>query len=294
MKILVTGKNGQLGKSFQKLVNDRKNYDLAHFDYFFVGRNELDLSSTDSIHLFFKKNRFDIIINCAAYTKVDEAENNEVKANLVNNIALFEIAKIAKNKMRLIHISTDYVYDGEKAGPYSETDPTSPINIYGKTKLAGEKSILSQMNLNALIFRSGWIYSENGNNFVDTIINLAKENTHLKIVSDQIGSPTYANDLAETILKIIYDENFNDSDFSSKVFNYSNSGGCSWYDFAKEIIKVSKINCTIEPIKTQDYPLPANRPKYSILSKKKIKKEYDLEIKHWKDSLKICLENLEN
>jgi dTDP-4-dehydrorhamnose reductase len=295
MRILVTGKNGQLGRTFQKLVSDKKNNDYTDFQCVFAGRDELDFSLKDSIISYFKNNYFDVLINCAAYTKVDEAEDNEEKANLINNSALLEIAKIAnKNNMRIIHISSDYVFDGAKNKPYSEKNIASPLNIYGKTKLAGEKAILSLMNLNAVIIRSGWIYSDYGNNFVDTILKLAKENTYLKIVSDQIGSPTYANDLAETILKIIDDKNFNQNDFSSKIFNYSNLGGCSWYDFAKEIVSVSKINCKITPIKTQDYPLPAIRPKYSILSKKKIIKEFEIDIKHWKESLKVCLENLSN
>ena len=291
MLILVTGSNGQLGKSIKSLVEEN----LLQHTFTFITKNELNFLDIKNIHNYFKTHNYDLIINCAAYTQVDKAESDEKKANLINNLALEVISNIAiKKNIKLIHISTDFVFNGLKQQKYTESDTPSPLNIYGKTKLAGENVILKIMRKNAIILRTSWVYSEYGNNFVETIINLAKENTHLNIVSDQIGSPTYANDLAKTILKIINDENFNDIDFSSKVFNYSTSGGCSWYDFAKEIIKVSKINCKIEPIKTQDYPLPAKRPKFSILSKKKIKKEYDLEIKHWKDSLKICLENLEN
>ena len=176
--------------------------------------------------------------------------------------------------------------------PYTEDDKASPINIYGETKLAGELAIISAMPFNSIIIRTGWVYSEFGNNFVKTILNLASKNNALDIVSDQIGTPTYAYDLAYSILHIISTKHFLENEKPTAIFHYSNEGKASWYEFAKEVISISGINCNLNPIKTEDYPLPAERPKYSILSKKKISQEYSLNIDHWKDALKACLQNL--
>ena len=209
MRILVTGKNGQLGRSIQKIVDtdskidNNQNYD----DFIFVGREDLDLSSESSITHYFDNNKFDIIINCAAYTAVDKAEEEQDLANQVNHLAVKQIAQIAKNQQaRLIHISTDYVFDGESEKPYIETDETSPINVYGRTKLAGEQALQEVMPTDALIIRTSWVYSEFGNNFVKTMLRLGRERDELSVVSDQIGSPTYATDLANVILKIIDDK----------------------------------------------------------------------------------------
>jgi len=293
MKILVTGKNGQLGQSIKRLLDEKCFANLSSFSFIFTSREELNLESLESIQSYFVRNDIDIIINCAAYTKVDQAEEDKNQANLINHNAVRELAKISKkNKIKLIHISTDFVFNGHKREPYTEDDKTSPINIYGETKLAGELAIISTMPFNSLIIRTGWVYSEFGNNFVKTILNLATKSNTLDIVSDQIGTPTYAYDLAYSILHIVSSEKFLQNEKPTAIFHYSNEGKSSWYEFAKEIISIAGINCHINPIKTEDYPLPAKRPKYSILSKKKISQEYALNIHHWKDALKACLQNL--
>jgi len=293
MRILVTGKNGQVGQSIQNIVNKTSNTNMKNYQFVFVGRDELDLSKVSSIEAYFEKNKFDVAINCAAYTNVEQAEGDEYDASLINHLAVKEIATIAKNKnMKLIHISTDFVFDGNKSKPYIETDTTSPINIYGKTKLAGEFSAISIMKFNAVVFRSSWIYSEFGNNFVDTIIRNATLKGQLQIISDQFGTPTYANDLAQTIINILAEDKFNMPEMPSEIYHYSNEGECSWFDFAKEIVDILQIDCNLSPITSDDYPQLAKRPKYSVLSKKKISEEFDLNINYWKDSLKSCLQNL--
>ena len=293
MKILVTGKNGQLGQSIKRLLDEKCFANLSSFSFIFTGREELNLENLESIQSYFVRNDIDIIINCAAYTKVDQAEEDQNQANLINHNAVRELAKISKkNKIKLIHISTDFVFNGHKREPYTEDDKTSPINIYGETKLAGELAIISAMPFNSIIIRTGWVYSEFGNNFVKTILNLATKSNTLDIVSDQIGTPTYAYDLAHSILNIVSSEKFLQNEKPTAIFHYSNEGKSSWYEFAKEVISISGINCHLNPINTHDYPLPAKRPKYSILSKKKISQEYALSIPHWKNALKDCLKNL--
>jgi len=293
MRILVTGKNGQVGQSIQNIVNKTSNTNLNNYEFVFVGRDELDLSKAGSIQAYFEKNKFDVAINCAAYTNVEQAEVDENDASLINHLAVKEIATIAKNKnMKLIHISTDFVFDGNKSKPYIETDTTSPINIYGKTKLAGEFSAISIMKFNAVVLRSSWIYSEFGNNFVDTIIKNATLKGQLDIISDQFGTPTYANDLAQLIINILAKDKFNMPEMLSEIYHYSNEGECTWFDFAKEIVDILQIDCNLCPITSDDYPQLAKRPKYSVLSKKKISEEFDLNINDWKDSLNHCLKNL--
>ena len=293
MRILVIGKNGQVGQSIQNIVNKTSNTNLKNYQFVFVGRDELDLSKVSSIEAYFEKNKFDVAINCAAYTNVEQAEGDEYYVRLINHLAVKEIATIAKNKnMKLIQISTDFVFDGNKSKPYIETGTTSPINIYGKTKLAGEFSAISIMKFNAVVFRSSWIYSEFGNNFVDTIIRNATLKGQLQIISDQFGTPTYANDLAQTIINILAKDKFKMPKMPSEIYHYSNEGECSWFDFAKEIVDILQIDCTLSPITSDDYPQLAKRPKYSVLSKKKISEEFDLSINDWKDSLKQCLNNL--
>jgi len=293
MRVLVTGKNGQLGQSIKKIVDEKKITNLSNYNFTFIGREELNLEYIDSIRSYFDVNEFNIIINCAAYTKVDKAEENQKQANLINHTAVKELAKIAKTKnIKLIHISTDFVFNGLNKKPYTENDVTSPLNIYGETKLAGEKALMSISKSDSLIIRTGWLYSEFGNNFVKTILNLAKKNDALDIVSDQFGTPTYAYDLAFLILYIITTDKFLENNKSSEILHYSNEGKSSWYDFAKEIIGISKMSCQLNPIGAKDYPLAAKRPNYSILSSKKVSEEYDVSIKHWKEALKICLKNL--
>ena len=285
MRVLVIGKNGQVGQSIRNIVNKINRDNLKNYDFIFVGRDELDLSKSENIQAYFEKNKFDVAINCAAYTNVEKAEVNVYDAKLINHLAVKEIATIAKkNNMKLIHISTDFVFDGDKSQPYIESDTASPRNIYGKTKLSGEIAAISIMKFNAIIFRSSWIYSEYGNNFVDTIIKNATLKAKLDIISDQFGTPTYANDLAQTIINILAEDKFNMPEMPSEIYHYSNEGECSWFDFAKEIVDTLQIDCNLSPITSDDYPQLAKRPKYSVLSKKKISEEFDLNINYWKDA----------
>jgi dTDP-4-dehydrorhamnose reductase len=290
MRILVTGKNGQLGKSINKIVNvsDGKNNYQQDNEFIFAGREELDLSSKGSIsHYFDSNDRFDVIINCAAYTAVDKAEEEQELANQVNHLAVKQLAQIAKSQdSKLIHISTDYVFDGKNDKPYTETDETNPINVYGKTKLAGEKTLQEIMPTNAMIIRTSWVYSEYGNNFVKTMLRLGKERNELNVVSDQIGSPTYAADLAETILTIINNKIYHNKEQSTEIYHYSNKGEISWYDFSKEIFKLARIDCKVSPITTKQYPTPARRPRNSPLDNNKIMQFFNINVSFWKDSLK--------
>jgi len=292
MRILVTGKNGQLGQSINKIVNTgngKNNYQQDN-EFIFVGREELDLSKKESIASYFDNNNFDVIINCGAYTAVDRAEEEQNLTNQVNHLAIKQLARIAKEqKAKLIHISTDYVFDGTGSKPYKETDKTNPINVYGKTKLAGEKALQEIMPTNAMIIRTSWVYSEYGNNFVKTMLRLGKERDEINVVSDQIGSPTYATDLAKAILKIIDNRDYQDKDRATEIYHHSNKGEISWYDFAKEIFKLAKIDCKVSPITTEQYPTPAKRPRNTLMSKDKIIEEFSLEILDWKKSLETCI-----
>jgi len=293
MRILVTGKNGQLGRSIHKLVNTDTEIDnnQSSNEFIFVGREELDLGSKSGIsHYFDNNDKFDIIINCAAYTQVDKAEQEVELANQINHLAVKQLASITNEQQaRLIHISTDYVFDGESDKPYIETDKTNPINVYGKTKLAGEKALQEIMPTNAMIIRTSWVYSEYGNNFVKTMLRLGKERDEINVVSDQIGSPTYATDLAKAILKIIDNRDYQDKDRATEIYHHSNKGEISWYDFTKEIFKLAKIDCKVSPITTEQYPTPAKRPRNTLMSKDKIIEEFSLEILDWKKSLETCI-----
>jgi len=293
MRILVTGKNGQLGRSIQNIVNtDTKiGNNQSPNDFIFVGREELDLSSESSIsHYFGNNDKFDLIINCAAYTQVDRAEQEAELANQINHLAVKQLASIASNQQsRLIHISTDYVFDGESNKLYLETDTPNPINIYSRTKLAGEKALQSVMPMNALVIRASWLYSEYGNNFVSTMLKLGKEQDELSVINDQMGSPTYAADLADAILEIIKHKKFRDVAQTTQIYNYSNEGEISWYEFAKEIFKIEKIDCKVNSITTQQYPTPAKRPRNTLMKKDKIVKVFNIKISNWKSSLSSCM-----
>jgi dTDP-4-dehydrorhamnose reductase len=286
MRILVTGKNGQLGKSIHKIVTNNEQTD----DFVFVGREELDLSNENNIARYFENNVFDTIINCAAYTAVDKAEEELELANQVNHIAVSQLAQIAKNQQaKLIHISTDYVFDGESDKSYTETDITNPINIYGKTKLAGEKVLQGIMSTDAIIIRTSWVYSEYGNNFVKAMLRLGQERDELSVVSDQIGSPTYATNLAGVILKIIANKDYQDKSQLTEIYHYSNEGEISWYDFAQEIFKLAKIDCKVNPITTEQYPTPAKRPKNTLMNKNKMIMTFGTGIFDWKEPLNTCI-----
>jgi len=286
MKILVTGKNGQLGKSIRKIITNNEQTD----EFVFTGREELDFSSTDSIASYFNHNNFDIIINCAAHTAVDKAEEEAVLANQINHLAVAQLAQISEiQQAKLIHVSTDYVFDGEGGKHYTETDETNPINVYGRTKLAGEKALQEIMPTDAIIIRTSWVYSEYGNNFVKTMLRLGKQRDELSVVGDQIGSPTYATDLANAILGTIQNKAFKEVGQETQVYHYSNAGELSWYEFAKEIFELSGIQCSVSPITTEQYPTPAKRPKNTLMNKDKIAETFSVNIPDWKESLNTCM-----
>ena len=289
MKILVTGKNGQLGKSIHKIVTSNE----KNSEFVFVGREALDLSSQDSIINFFNNNSFDIIINCAAYTAVDKAEKEVELANYINHLAISKIAEISnKQKIKLIHISTDFIFDGVSEKAYLESDDPSPLNIYGKSKLEGEVAVCAAMQKNAIIIRTSWLYSEYSNNFVNTILRKAQKFDELSVVSDQFSSPTNASDLAKVIIQIINHKKFRNHDQLTQIYHYSSYGVCSWFEFAREILELANIDCQVNPIETKDYLTAAKRPKYSFLNTDKIVKGFGLEIPFWKDSLKASIDNL--
>tara|TARA_B100000927_G_scaffold239451_1_gene200550 strand:- start:329 stop:1204 length:876 start_codon:yes stop_codon:yes gene_type:complete len=288
MKILVTGKDGQLGSAIYKKV---KNKSQKH-NFIFVGKDELNLANKESVHRYFEKNIYDLIINCAAYTSVDKAEAEPEIADAVNNFGVKHIAKFAKiNNSKLIHISTDYVFDGASKNSYKEDHQTSPINVYGKSKLDGEKAIQNEMELDSIIIRTSWVYSEYGKNFVKTILNLAKEKKQIDVINDQFGSPTNVHDLARAIFKIIENIEIIDSPIPSEIYHFSNEGTVSWYEFAKEIINIKNINCIVNPVSTQRFKTAALRPANSSMDISKIKKKYDIDSVFWHDSLKVFLEN---
>ena len=293
MRILVTGKNGQLGRSIQKIVSADTKIDnnQSTNDFIFVGREILDLNSESNIsHYFSNNNKFDIIINCAAYTQVDSAEQEAELANQINHLAVKQLASIASNqRAKLLHISTDYVFDGESNKPYTETDTLNPINVYGRTKLAGEKALQALMPINAIIIRTSWLYSEYGNNFVSTMLKLGKEQDELSVVNDQMGSPTYAADLADAILEIIKHKKFTDLGQTMQIYHYSSEGEISWYEFTKEIFKIKRIKCKVNSITSQQYPATTKKPKNSLMSQDKIFEVFNIKISKWKSSLNTCM-----
>ena len=281
--ILVTGSMGQLGSEIKELSS---NY---NYNFFFTTRDDIDITSKDSIKEFCQTNSINVIINCAAYTAVDKAQSDIENADLVNRKAVKKLSIIAKElDIKLIHISTDYVFDGKNFKPYVEEFQTNPQSIYGKTKLDGENELRDINPLNSIIIRTSWVYSYYGNNFVKTMLRLGKEKEELGVIFDQVGTPTYAKDLAITILNIVPQiENS-----KVEIYNYSNEGVLSWYDFAKEIMKMAKLNCKVKAIETYQYPTPAKRPHFSLLNKSKIKSKFNLEIPYWKDGLDDCLKRL--
>ena len=281
--ILVTGSMGQLGSEIRELASKYS------YNFFFTDRNNIDITSKNSIRNFCQTNSINVIINCAAYTAVDKAESDMENADLVNRKAVKKLSIVAKElNIKLIHISTDYVFDGKNFKPYVEEFQTNPQSVYGKTKLDGENEIRDINPLNSIIIRTSWVYSYYGNNFVKTMLRLGKEKEELGVIFDQVGTPTYAKDLAITILDIVPQiENS-----KVEIYNYSNEGVLSWYDFAKEIMKMAKLNCKINPIETYQYPTPAKRPHFSLLNKNKIKSTFNIEIPYWKDGLDDCLRRL--
>ncbi|MCB8994831.1 MAG: dTDP-4-dehydrorhamnose reductase [Bacteroidales bacterium] len=286
-KILVCGANGQLGSSLKDLSGKFVDF---HFD--FTDIDELDLTDSVSLESYIARTLPDYIINCAAYTSVDKAEAEPEKAFLLNAEVVNNLYKAAvKSDSKLIHISTDYVFNGRNYRPYTESDLPDPDSVYGLSKLKGE-SYLSDIK-NSMIIRTSWLYSKFGNNFLKTILRLCSEREEIRIVFDQVGTPTWAGDLAEALLEIVEKTGKSGSDFKGGIYHYSNEGVASWYDFAKEIIDIRNTGTKIMPIETRDYPLPAPRPPFSVLNKGKIRNSFGIAIPNWKDSLHICLSQID-
>lgn len=287
--VLVTGETGQLARSIKLIAEDYPDYTFT-----FTSREQLDFSQPATLSSYFETKHFDIIINCAAYTAVDKAEDDIELANKVNSDAVRVLAAEAKRRnTALIHISTDYVFDGTAFKPYQETNTVNPVNAYGSSKYEGEKAFLAS-SPRGMIIRTSWVYSEFGHNFVKTMLRLGMERDELNIVADQVGTPTYAGDLAKTIMSLIEQINSDwPEDGSRQLYHYSNEGVCSWYDFAKAIFELSQIDCVVKPIKTEEYPTPAKRPHYSLLDKTKIKHDFQLTIPYWRESLALCLNRME-
>lgn len=284
--ILVTGASGQLGNEIKVVSGSYLGY-----EFLFTDIEELDITDNEKVKCFIKDNRPDWIINCAAYNYVDKAENEQATANLINSIAVRNITEAIKGSdCRFIHVSTDYVFDGTAFTPYNETSATRPMGAYGNSKLSGEMEAL--LHHGSMVIRTSWLYSSFGTNFVKTIIRNAKEKGLLKVVYDQIGSPTYAADLASAIMNIAAGVIRNHIAFNAGIYHYSNEGVCSWYDFATEIIKEAEISCKVLPVLSSEYPTAAKRPYYSVLDKSKIKETYSIEIPHWRESLKKCIKLL--
>lgn len=282
--ILVTGSNGQLGKELKVLADH-----YPQFRFVFASREDLKIHHYGLVENYFIATKPNYCINCAAYTAVDKAENEKDAAMLVNAEAVGNLAAVCKKyQTKFIHISTDYVFDGESEVPYKEDDPTHPINTYGQSKLTGEQLCMKE-DKDAIIIRTSWVYSSYGHNFVKTMIRLMNERTELNVVDDQIGSPTYAADLAEVILKIIHKDQLSIINWTPGIYHYSNEGKISWYNFAVTISELIGSNAKLHPISTAEFPTPAKRPRFSLLNKEKIKKTYQISIPEWKDSLKKCI-----
>jgi dTDP-4-dehydrorhamnose reductase len=282
--ILVTGANGQLGSEIRDIASGYQNYNFVFSD-----REELDITNHKAVENFIEVNTITAIINCAAYTAVDKAESEISIANEINHLAIENFARIAKIKgIKLIHISTDYVFDGKGFQPYLTNHPTSPVNIYGETKLKGEQALKALNPKNSMIIRTSWVYSSFGNNFVKTMLRLGEEKEELNVICDQIGVPTYARDLAHFILN----NALKATNTTVATYHYTNEGVCSWYDFAREIMELGQKDCKVIPIPTSAYPTLAKRPFYSLMDKTSLKKEFQVEISYWKESLRDCMENL--
>ena len=282
MNILVTGANGQLGNEMQVLAREN----LQH-TYFFTDVQELDICDEQAVYAYVSEHKINIIVNCAAYTAVDKAEDNVELCDKLNNIAPGYLARAAQaNGAAMIQVSTDYVFDGTAHIPYTEEEPTCPASVYGSTKLAGEQNVMDHCE-KAMVIRTAWLYSIYGNNFVKTMIRLGQERDSLGVIFDQIGTPTYANDLAQAIFAAI------NKGVVRGIYHFSDEGVCSWYDFTVAIHRIAGItSCKVSPLHTDEYPAKAPRPQYSVLDKTKIKKTFGIGIPHWEESLQVCIERL--
>lgn len=268
---LITGSNGQLGTELSKLLPDAILTDVA----------DLDITDEEAVKNYVKEHNIDTIINCAAYTAVDKAEDD---ADLAAKINIDGPRNLAKSGAKVVHVSTDYVFDGLGHKPYQPEDEAHPVSVYGKTKLAGEQEVLKYADV-AVIIRTAWLYSPYGNNFVKTMRRLGAERESLNVVADQIGTPTYAADLAKAIVKILPQM----SVANKGVYHFTDEGVCSWYDFSRKIMELSGLSCKVNPIPSSAYPTKATRPFYSVLDKSKIKETFNVEIPHWEEGLKECL-----
>ena len=289
MRVLITGSNGQLGSEIKKLAANYKK-----LDFVFKALPELDICNFEALQAFIIDHKINIVINCAAYTAVDKAEEDAEIAEKVNSKGVINIVNALQTvNGKLIHISTDYVFDGDHFLPYKETDPVSPIGVYGETKRAGELAVINS-DIDSIVIRTSWLYSSNGNNFVKTMLRLGNEKEDLGVIFDQVGTPTYARDLAKTCLEILCKDSSVDISENGSLYHYSNEGVASWYDFAISIMELGGKNCKVNPIQTKDYPTLAKRPQYSVLNKSKIKTDFKIEIPYWRDSLKDCIEKIKN
>lgn len=284
MRIWVTGKNGQLGSEIQAIS---KEFDA---DFFFTGSSDVDISNLDQVSKFMISNEIDAVINCAAYTAVDNAEDDSIKADSVNRIGVENIAKIAaKLNAKLVQVSTDYVFGGDASVPYKTSDEVNPIGVYGETKRNGEIAALNN-NLSSIVIRTAWVYSTFGNNFVKTMLRLGADRDLLTVVGDQFGSPTYAKDLAVACVSaLMQNEKWNSE---NRIYHFTNQGITNWSDFATEIMKQGGLNCEVKPITTAEYPTKAKRPAYSVLDKSDFEKDFNFQIRDWKVALNEMIESL--
>lgn len=282
--ILITGSNGQLGNEMQQAA-----VRFPDFNYIYTDVAELDICDKGALDAFVKANNVNVIVNCAAYTAVDKAEDDVELCYKINRDAVRNIAEVAsENKVKVVHVSTDYVFDGTNYLPYTEDMPVCPATVYGKSKLEGEQVLLENCR-ESVILRTAWLYSSFGNNFVKTMMKLGTERDSLGVIFDQVGTPTYAADLADAILQLLSNETF-----VPGIYHFSDEGVCSWYDFTKTIHRMANITCDVKPIETKDYPARTPRPHFSVLNKGKIKSTYGISIPHWEVSLEKCIGLLHN
>ena len=287
MNILVTGSNGQLGSEIKDLAASYKN-----FNFFFRDLPALDICNSNQLDVFFAENKIHTVINCAAYTAVDKAEQDTDIAEKVNSEGVLNLVNaVEKVQGKLIHISTDYVFDGNSFLPYQESDEVNPIGVYGNTKRSGELAVLNA-DIDGIVIRTSWLYSVYGNNFVKTMLKLGRERDELGIIFDHVGTPTNASDLAKTCLDILAYNQQVKINSKGNLYHFSNEGVASWYDFAVTIMELGKVVCHLKPIETRDYPTLAKRPYFSVLNKSKIKKDFEIEILYWRDSLAASIAKL--
>lgn len=283
-KILVTGANGQLGRSMRRLAEK-----YPQFDFVMTDVEELDICNNAAVMSFVEEKKPDFIVNCAAYTAVDNAEDNEPLCTKLNCEAVRNIGQAAQTVgARVIHISTDYVFNGRNFQPYTEDDEPNPASVYGRTKLAGEIALQASCR-ESVIIRTAWLYSEFGKNFVKTMLRLCRERDEIRVVFDQIGTPTYAGDLAQAVMSVVVSAEA--GNFAPGIYHFTNEGVCSWYDFTVKIVEIAGLSCRVVPIETKDYPSKAERPHFSVLNKSKIKSTYGIDIPHWETSLRKMLES---